>query len=56
MCRAGAGATGEVSLLMPRHTPSQALPAGKSHIHTSTANCAASVLLQGFFMSQHCSG
>lgn len=58
MCRDGAGAAGEVSLLAPRHNPSQALPAGKSHqhVHTWTFASAASVLLQGPFVSQHCMG
>lgn len=32
MCRAGAGATGQVSLPMPRHTPSQALPAAHPYL------------------------
>lgn len=56
--RAGAGATGRVSLPVPGHTPNQALPEGKSHwhIHTGTLLFAASVSLQGCSSLQQDSG
>lgn len=56
MSRAGAGAAGQVSL--PVHTANQALPQGKSHCRARTVTflSAASVSLQGLWLSQQAGG